>query len=116
MAAAAVEKYVCGEGDDCPCHTAEKTRPPAKPVAQAPTKVTLAPGQTYYACTCGMSSKFPACDGTHKKVNAETGSSFAPVLVTNTEEAAKDYYICQCGHSKNRPFCDGSHKAVRVVG
>lgn len=116
MTAVPVEKYVCGEGDDCPCYHAEQTRPPPKPVALAALQITLAPGETYWACACGMSATFPACDGTHDKVNAETGSTFAPIAVSNTESVPKDFFLCQCGHSKTRPLCDGSHEKVHVVG
>jgi CDGSH-type Zn-finger protein len=66
-----------------------------------------------WACTCGMSARFPFCDGSHKAFNAANGTSFAPVQVTNTEAAAKDFYLCACGHSKARPMCDGSHRSLK---
>ena len=51
---------------------------------------------------CGLSSKQPFCDGSHK------GSDFTPMAFQCDE--SKDYYLCQCKHSGNKPYCDGSHK------
>lgn len=114
MAAAAAEpKYVCSDGDDCPCHTAEKSRPPVAPITTGPKAVTVTEGQTLYLCACGQSKNFPYCDGTHKAVNAATGSNFAPTVYTATE--GKTLYLCMCGHSAKRPFCDGTHKRVHVL-
>ena len=53
------DKFVCGEGDDCPCYTAEKTRPPAVPKAMKSDKVTVEAGKSIWMCSCGESKKFP---------------------------------------------------------
>jgi CDGSH-type Zn-finger protein len=111
-AAEPVKAYTCNEDGvgDCPCHTAEKTRPPAAPKELSPLKVHVVAGSTSYFCACGASANFPYCDGSHKRVNEATGSNFAPIVYTATED--KDLYVCRCGHSKSRPFCDGSHRKV----
>ncbi len=38
-------------------------------------------GKTVAFCRCWHSEKFPYCDGTHRKVNAETGDHVGPVVV-----------------------------------
>ncbi len=40
----------------------------------------LRPPQTAY-CRCWKSSKFPFCDGTHKKHNQETGDNVGPLIM-----------------------------------
>ena len=40
-------KFVCGTGDDCPCHTSETSRPPANPVTTGPTEVIFLYGSFY---------------------------------------------------------------------
>jgi len=67
-----------------------------------PVKITLDKGKKYYFCMCGLSSKQPFCDGSHK------GSDFTPMAFQSDE--SKDYYLRQCKHSGNKPYCDGSHK------
>jgi CDGSH-type Zn-finger protein len=106
-------KWVCGTGDDCPCHTSERARPPRAPKALAPAAVPVKAGDTLYLCTCGQSASFPYCDGSHRAVNAAKGTSFGPIK--HAVEADDTLYLCQCGHSKNRPFCDGSHRTVHEV-
>ena len=53
-------------------------------------------------CTCGLSSKNPYCDGSHK------GTGFSPTIIELEEE--KKVVWCGCKHSKKGAFCDGSHK------
>ena len=54
-----MSKYVCsGDGTDCPCHSKEKSRPPAKPVTTGPVKITLASGETKWLCKCGESKNY----------------------------------------------------------
>jgi CDGSH-type Zn-finger protein len=57
-------------------------------------------------CSCGLSSKQPFCDGTHRK--EDTGME--PVVVT-VEKACTTAW-CGCKQSKNPPYCDGSHNAL----
>jgi len=111
--AARPPKWVCGTGDDCPCHTSERARPPRAPKALAPTAVPVKAGDTLYLCSCGQSASFPYCDGSHRALNAAKGTSFKPIK--HAVEADDTLYLCQCGHSKNRPFCDGSHRSVHEV-
>ena len=58
----------------------------------------------YYWCSCGLSSKQPFCDGSHK------GTHFQPVEVTISEK--KKYGLCGCKQSKKGAFCDGFHKQL----
>ena len=55
-------------------------------------------------CNCGLSSKDPYCDGSHK------GSEFSPEIIELTED--KKVAWCGCKHSKKGAFCDGTHKAL----
>jgi len=43
---------------------------------------TIPAGKTVAFCRCWQSGKFPYCDGTHRKVNAETGDEVGPAVVT----------------------------------
>jgi CDGSH-type Zn-finger protein len=67
----------------------------------APIKIDVEAGKTYYWCSCGKSSKQPFCDGSHK------GSEFSPMPWSATEDATK--FFCSCKQTGNAPFCDGSH-------
>ena len=67
-----------------------------------PYVVEVEAGKKYFWCACGLSSKQPFCDGTHK----ETG--FEPV-VWQAEANGKKFF-CGCKQSGNKPFCDGYHK------
>ena len=53
-------------------------------------------------CTCGLSSKDPYCDGSHK------GTGFSPEIVILEED--KKVVWCGCKHSSKGAFCDGSHR------
>lgn len=50
---------------------------------------TIAPGDTVAFCRCWQSAKFPYCNGTHRKLNAE-GENVGPVIVTAGTSAASD--------------------------
>ena len=65
-----------------------------------PIQTDLEPGQDYYFCACGQSSKQPFCDGSHK------GSGFTPITFTADQNKG---FLCMCKHTRNPPFCDGSH-------
>ena len=41
----------------------------------------LPAGKTIAICRCWQSDKFPYCDGTHRKVNAEGGDSVGPAII-----------------------------------
>ncbi|MBI3143435.1 MAG: CDGSH iron-sulfur domain-containing protein [Bacteroidetes bacterium] len=68
-----------------------------------PVAVDMEPGRKYYWCSCGLSSKQPWCDGSHKAAN-----QFSPVAMT--VEAPKKAWLCQCKQTNNAGYCDGSHK------
>ena len=55
-------------------------------------------------CSCGLSSKDPYCDGSHK----DTG--FSPEIVELKE--SKKVAWCGCKHSSKGAFCDGSHNKL----
>ncbi len=59
---------------------------------------------TYWWCSCGLSSKQPFCDGSHK------GSEFSPKEVKITQKTKIAF--CACKNTKNPGFCDGTHKNV----
>ena len=78
---------------------------PQKPniAAKVPAVLDLAAG-TYFWCSCGLSTKQPFCDGSHK------GTGLAPGKFELTE--AKRVALCQCKQSAGSPFCDGAHKGL----
>ena len=57
--------------------------------------------RSYLWCSCGLSSKQPFCDGSHKN------SEFSPVKFIADE--TKKMFFCTCKQTNNQPFCDGSH-------
>jgi CDGSH-type Zn-finger protein len=65
------------------------------------TKVFLEKGKNYYWCTCGLSSKNPLCDGSHK------GTDYKPLPFQL--ESDQEVGLCGCKKTKNPPYCDGSH-------
>ena len=67
----------------------------------SPIAVEIEEGKKYAWCACGLSSKQPYCDGSHK------GSGMAPIVFTADE--SKTAYLCACKQTGNGPFCDGSH-------
>jgi len=42
-------------------------------------------GKTIALCRCWQSGKFPYCDGTHRKVNAEHGDHVGPAVIKAVE-------------------------------
>ena len=74
-----------------------------KTVKNSPEKVKLEIEKKYYWCTCGLSTKQPFCDGTHK-----AKGKFRPLIFAVSEK--KEYFLCNFKKTKNPPFCDGSHK------
>jgi len=67
----------------------------------SPIAVEIEEGKKYAWCSCGLSSKQPYCDGSHK------GSGMTPIVFT--AEESKTAYLCSCKQTGNGPFCDGSH-------
>ena len=65
-------------------------------------KVEVEAGKSYFWCSCGMSTKQPFCDGTHKS------SSFTPVKFIAPTSGMVSF--CGCKGSSKFPLCDGSHK------
>ena len=57
--------------------------------------------KSYFWCSCGLSSKQPFCDGSHKN------TEFSPVKFIAAE--TKKMFFCTCKQTNNQPFCDGSH-------
>ena len=57
--------------------------------------------KSYFWCSCGLSSKQPFCDGSHKH------TEFSPVKFIADE--TKKMFFCTCKQTNNQPFCDGSH-------
>jgi CDGSH-type Zn-finger protein len=70
----------------------------------APIKLPLEEGKDYWWCSCGLSSKQPFCDGSHK------GGAFSPVKYTAPKSG--DYWLCACKRTGKSPLCDGAHKAL----
>jgi CDGSH-type Zn-finger protein len=68
---------------------------------KSPHNVDLEEGQTYFWCTCGLSSKPPFCDGTHKGTGMKSHCF--------TAKASGKVWLCGCKQTKNPPYCDGSH-------
>jgi CDGSH-type Zn-finger protein len=56
--------------------------------------------KTYHWCSCGMSTKQPYCDGSHK------GTAFRPISF-KLGEKCDSFLLCGCKLSKINPFCDG---------
>ncbi len=77
----------------------------APTIAQkAPYMIDVEAGKTYYYCSCGLSSKQPLCDGSHKTTD------FTPVAYK--AEETKTIAMCGCKHSKSGATCDGTHKTL----
>lgn len=66
-----------------------------------PIAVEVEQGKSYFWCACGLSSKQPFCDGSHK------GSEFSPIKYEAT--ASKKVFFCACKSTQKQPLCDGSH-------
>ena len=70
----------------------------------SPCEVELEEGKDYWFCACGLSTKQPFCDGSHK------GTEFKSQKFT-AEKNGKAW-LCQCKKSGKQPFCDGAHNNI----
>ena len=69
--------------------------------SDTPFAVEVQQGKSYLWCSCGLSTKQPFCDGSHKS------SEFKPLQYT--AEANQTIYFCGCKQTAKAPLCDGSH-------
>ncbi len=72
--------------------------------SKTPMKISVEVGKKYFWCSCGLSSKQPFCDGSHK----ETGMKSVVFEATKNE----DIYFCCCKQSSNGVFCDNTHSKL----
>ena len=72
-----------------------------KRAGESPIGVDVVEGKSYFWCTCGISSKQPFCDGSHK------GTEFAPLKYL--ADQSKKVFFCTCKQTNDQPLCDGSH-------
>ena len=68
-----------------------------------PIGVNVLEGKSYYWCTCGLSTKQPFCDGSHKD------TPLKPLLYK--ADQSKKVFFCTCKQTNDQPMCDGSHNA-----
>jgi len=66
-----------------------------------PCLVELEQGRTYSWCRCGLSSRQPFCDGSHKSTGIE------PLLFV--AQTSGSVNLCGCKQTCDEPYCDGSH-------
>jgi len=76
----------------------------ARVAGKASMPVEVEKGKDYFWCSCGLSSKQPFCDGSHKSTD------FKPVKYTAEEDGK--VFFCACKQTGNAPKCDGSHKNI----
>ena len=72
-----------------------------KKAGESAIAVEVEKNKSYFWCSCGLSSKQPFCDGSHKN------TEFSPVKFIADE--TKKMFFCACKQTNNQPFCDGSH-------
>ena len=76
----------------------------AKIAGKSPLAIDLESDKNYAWCSCGLSSKQPLCDGSHK------GTDFKPMVFKAEEN--KTVYLCVCKQTGNPGYCDGSHNQL----
>ena len=47
-------------------------------------EIKIKKGEEKWICTCGHSKNLPFCDSTHKKINAQKGTSYKLLIIKNT--------------------------------
>lgn len=72
-----------------------------KIVRRSPEVIEEEPGMKAW-CSCGLSSKQPYCDGSHR------GTGMSPVRIEVEEK--KKVAWCMCKHTAGQAVCDGSHR------
>lgn len=70
----------------------------------SPEKFSLKEGVKYAYCMCGLSEKFPMCDGSHRATDI--------IPLKFSVEKDSDKWLCRCGKSANKPYCDGTHSKL----
>lgn len=75
-----------------------------KATQSSPYVVEVKEGENYFWCACGLSSKQPFCDGSHKT------TEFTPTKFT--AESDGKIAFCGCRQTGNSPRCDGTHKSL----
>ena len=73
----------------------------AKRAGDTPIGIDVAEGKSYFWCTCGISSKQPFCDGSHK------GTDFSPLKFIGDQ--SKKVFFCTCKLTADPPMCESSH-------
>jgi len=71
---------------------------------RSPFVVEVETGKTYFWCQCGLSSKQPFCDGSHKS------TAFTPIRYY--AEESKKVLFCGCKRTSRKPLCDGTHNSL----
>ncbi len=71
---------------------------------KAPYPIEVEAGRTYSWCACGLSSKQPFCDGSHKGTSMQS--------LKWTAETSGRVWFCGCKATGKAPLCDGKHKAL----
>ncbi|XP_057293687.1 CDGSH iron-sulfur domain-containing protein 3, mitochondrial-like [Hydractinia symbiolongicarpus] len=74
--------------------------------AKEPFLSSVVQGKRYSWCSCGLSSKQPFCDGSHRK------TELRPVRFK--AEETSDVYLCGCKQTSTAPYCDGTHISENV--
>ena len=72
-----------------------------KRAGNSPIGIDVLEGKSYFWCTCGISSKQPFCDGSHKE------TEFTPLKYL--ADQTKKVFFCSCKQTNDQPLCDGSH-------
>eukprot|EP01064_Diplonema_japonicum_P004682 TRINITY_DN1307_c1_g1_i5.p1 TRINITY_DN1307_c1_g1~~TRINITY_DN1307_c1_g1_i5.p1 ORF type:complete len:436 (+),score=123.69 TRINITY_DN1307_c1_g1_i5:37-1344(+) len=79
----------------------------AKVFCKGPIPTAVEAGKTYFWCSCGYSQNQPFCDGTHRSINEQYGTKFAPKKFVASATGEEDF--CGCRRSEDPVICDYSH-------